>query len=107
MAKINLDLSRTVPAATAIIKNENYKRVWKKGKIEKVIIQFPPGCNFLVEVSFGINNRTILERIKYDDAVIKEVVNEEVKPGDVVWAEIYNYDSSYDHTISINSIYSY
>jgi len=107
MGKINLDLTRTVPAATAILKNENYKRVWKKGKIEKVIIQFPSGCNFLVEVSFGINNKTILEKIKYDNAVVEEVINEEVKPGDVVWAEIYNYDSTYEHTISINAIYVY
>jgi len=48
-----------------------------------------------------------LEKVKYDDAVVEETINEEVKPGDIVWAEIYNYDGSYEHTISINAMYVY
>ena len=100
-----INLTKKVDPATAILKNENYFVIQEYGEIEDVVIQFPSGCNFLVEVNFGINERKIVDGLKLDGDTREVKINVKVNKGDFVWAEIYNYDSTYQHEISITSLF--
>ena len=96
-----IDLSREVPPATGLTKEDNYKKLNIDGRITQIIIHFPAGCNGLVEVRVGVNEHELTDWIALDDTTQPFNANFFVKRGDRLWAEIKNYDSTYSHRIGV------
>ncbi len=88
-----------------------YKSRWK-GLLTGITVHWPAGCNALVEVGAGIEERYIGRifpvgltgtepRIALDDATKTWPLNVWIDHGDQFWIEIYNYDNTNPHTISV------
>jgi len=105
---IMIDLSKTVPPATAILWNENYYNVQWDGTVTQVTLHFPEGCDGLVSVRVGVKTNTglfwIIPQVGFvalDGTTQSYNVQFPVSKGDRVVAEIYNYDSTYEHRVGI------
>jgi len=105
---VMVDLSKTVPPATAILWNENYYDVQWDGTLTQVTLHFPKGCNGLVDVRVGVKTSTGLVWvvpsvgfIALDDTTQSYSIQFPVYKGDRIVAEIYNYDDTYEHRIGI------
>jgi len=98
-----IDLSYTVPAATLIERTDNYKEVNFEGEIKQVIIVIPPGSEDLVTVRLGVNSFDALA-FANKEGNYNMNVRYFIKPGDKIWAEITNRDSTYSHAIGITLI---
>lgn len=82
-----------------------------KGDLQTIWVHFPAGCNALVEVATGIRTERGVFRqlvpswkgefINLDNVTVPFQVDEPVEEGDVLWADIYNYDSTNPHNISV------
>ena len=98
-----IDLSYTVPAATLIERTDNYHEFNYEGEIKQVIIVIPLGSKDLVTVRVGVNS---FERLAFanKEGNYNMSVSYFVKPGDRVWAEIENADSTYEHGIAVTLI---
>ena len=98
-----IDLSYTVPAATLIERTDNYEEVNFEGEIKQVIIVIPPGSKDLVTVKVGVNS---FDRLAFanKEGNYNFNVSYFVKPGDRIWAEIENADSTYEHGIAVTLI---
>jgi len=98
-----IDLSYTVPAATLIERTDNYHEVNYEGEIKQVIIVIPPGSKDLVTVKIGVNS---FDRLAFanKEGNFNFNVSYLVKPGDRIWAEIENADSTYSHGIGITLV---
>ncbi|MBA7601608.1 hypothetical protein ES703_08685 [subsurface metagenome] len=75
------------------------------GSIKSVTMSFPPGCNNLVEVAFGHEQKKICpysDYIALDSASPTYTsINEPVKMDEQLWCEILNHDNTYPHEISV------
>ena len=96
-----MDLSRTVPPSTGYTRMENYKEAPFDGELTQIILHFPSGCNGLVWVKVGVDQTELTDWIALDDTTQSMSASFQVKQGDRIWAEIYNYDSTYEHRIGV------
>jgi len=98
-----IDLSYTAPASTLIERTDNYKEVDFSGELKQIIIVIPPGCEDLVTVRVGVNS---FDRLAFANKEGNYNMNITylVKPGDIIWAEIRNADSTYSHGIGITIV---
>jgi hypothetical protein len=102
-----LSLTKTVPASTWIEKSDNYKEVPFASNVLNCNIFFPPGCQDLVQVRIGIGNDTLTDWILSGDGKNLSIpINKPVARGTIIWAEIQNLDTTYDHTPTIEFILS-
>lgn len=84
------------------------------GVINSAIIQFPPGCNFLVEVYIHHKNNQILPTpsrsggasftdygITLDSTTQSFEINESIEKDEPISVEVINHDEAYSHTIPV------
>lgn len=75
-----------------------------KGKIESVIMHFPPGVNALVDVTVLSNGTQIIPDkgfIALDDATVTFHPDHPVNVGDNITVNVENTDDTNSHTISV------
>jgi hypothetical protein len=100
-----LSLTKTAPAATWLEKKDNYKEAPFTANVLSCNIFFPPGCENLVKIRIGIGDNTITDWIMSGDGKNLSVpINKPVRKGEIIWAEIQNQDTTYDHTPTIEFI---
>lgn len=74
------------------------------GKITSVTLSFALGCNQLVDVAFGVEERHVIPEagfIALDHATPVFPVEEPVKINDRLWTEVRNGDSGNAHRITV------
>ncbi len=74
------------------------------GKITSITVSFRAGCNQLVDVAFGVEERHIIPDTGYialEDTTPTFPTSEPVKMNDRLWAEIKNGDSGNAHRITV------
>ena len=99
-----INFSKKVEPATAYTLDDLYFYAERDGFISNVLFYFPPGCNNLVRIRVGVGNKQVFpgEGFFYADGYGDNVtVYKKFKQNDRIWAEIYNYDETYDHDITL------
>jgi len=85
-------------------------RVPLDGVVEKVVMQFPAGCSFLVDVRllYRIDDHEYYvvpsvenQFISLDDAAPTFITSFPVRAGKTLRVEWYNYDDTYPHTVPV------
>lgn len=76
------------------------------GKIRQVTRHWPEGCNALVDIAFGVEDRPILPTtrdtyVALNDATPTVPVDIEVQRDDTLWVEFRNRDSVNSHTPAV------
>ena len=105
------------PIKETIAAGEGYEfaeQIPVKGRLQKVILHYPPGCASLVNVAVGINptggdgvpKKWLVpsfegKYISLDDATVVFSPGEPVDRGYQLWTIILNTDTTYSHTISV------
>jgi len=97
----DLDLSQNVPPATAILRNENYIQLTRDIYLDHIFVHFPPGASNLVEITIGIDNNILVEKLALDNSARTFNIQRVIEAGRVIWAELHNYDATYPHKITI------
>lgn len=83
------------------------------GKIRQVTRHWPDGCNALVDIAFGVEDRPILPSTKatyvaLNDATPVVSVDVEIRKSDTLWVEFRNRDAATSHTPAvIVNLYGY
>jgi len=84
--------------------------VWDKrrsevsGKMDKVYVYFPPGCNSLVDVAVYVNSTQVVPDkgfLSLDGANLVLNPNCPVNVGDTISVHVVNTDGAYSHTITV------
>jgi len=102
-----LSLTKTVPASTWLEKSDNYKLAPFAANVLSCNIFFPPGCQDLVQVRIGIGDSALTDWILSGDGKNLSIpINKPVARGTIIWAEIQNLDTTYEHTPTIEFILS-
>jgi hypothetical protein len=98
---------------TALASTENVIRntLLIRGTLTGITVHWPDGCNALVEVGFGIDERELGRifpngtgfdaRVALNNATQTWPLNIGVERGDRYWVEVFNYDGANPHTISV------
>jgi len=95
-------LTVTIPPATRITREENRLVLDEDVRITRVYIYFPPGCEDLVTVVMGAGSHVFApEIISGDGKSVSFEPNRYVPAKTPIWAELTNYDSTYEHTPTI------
>jgi len=95
-------LTCTVPAASRVTREENELVLDEDVRITRVYIFFPPGCEDLVEITMGAGSHVFAPRIISGDGKSVSIEPNRFVPAKTpIWAEITNYDSTYEHTPTI------
>jgi len=72
--------------------------------VKRILLHFPTGVNYTLNVKFFIGEEQVLPNEGYftgDDCVLPIDVELVVTGGSVLYAEVTNTDSSYDHRVQI------
>lgn len=100
-----LSLTKTVPPATWVEKNDNYKEAPFTANILSCNIYTPTGCEDLVRIKIGVGDQALSDWITSGDGKSLPIpINKIVKRGELIWAEIQNFDTTYTHTPTIEFI---
>lgn len=99
-----MNFKETVTAGNAGIYSDNSPLY---GKIDNVMMHFPPGANALVDVAVYAGGLQIIPKEGYialDDVTAQFPVEAPINLGEEVRVKIQNRDAVFSHTISITLI---
>jgi hypothetical protein len=100
-----LSLTKTIPAATWAEKKDNYKEAPFMANVLSCNIYTPSGCQDLVLIRIGIGDQALSDWITSGDGKSLSIpINKIVRRGELIWAEIQNLDTTYEHTPTIEFI---
>jgi len=100
-----LSLTKVCPASTWLTKEDNFKLAPFTANVVSCSIFFPAGCQNLVKVRVGIEDKTFGDWIESgDNKPLTIPINQVVEKNAVIWAEIQNEDTTYAHTPTIEFV---
>jgi len=96
------NLTITVPASTKITREENKIILDEDVRITRVYVYFPPGCQYLVEITLGAGKNEFAPKIVSGDGKSVSIEPNIFVPAKTpIWAEITNYDAINPHTPTV------
>jgi hypothetical protein len=100
-----LSLTKTISPETWVEKKDNYKEAPFAGKVLNCNIYTPPGSQDLLLIRVGIGDTSLSDWIMSGDGKSLSIpINKIVNRGEIIWAEVQNLDTVYEHTPCIEFI---
>jgi hypothetical protein len=100
-----ISLTRRLDPSTRYLPEDTRKPSPFNGTVRSIEVYFPPGCEDLITLWFGIGNETITEEIVSGDGKRLSIpVNRPIKKGEWIWMIAENRDVVYQHQPTVEVI---